>query len=249
MAGDGRVAELPTTTTTSKKFRCPRPATTSSSRPAAWSPQPRRQARDPTRSTAAPRAYFDNDALQSSNVPDELAGRRRHGRTRPITTSRSATTATTSAGRSGRTTRGSTTRTRIIWTCSWCATRGRARGRDEAEKPRREGELAGDEERPRQLPLLRWLQDQGQPQPRHDRHSVRRADRHLSPGQRVQRQSVPRPVEAGRRPRLLDRTCSTLGKLRVLQHRLRAEIRKADSTCRRAAVSRRRSRTDRFSRA
>ena len=47
------------------------------------------------------------------------------------------------------------------------APRRRAGRPDAAEEPEREGELAGDQEGHGQLPLLRRVQDQGRPQPRH----------------------------------------------------------------------------------
>ena len=51
------------------------------------------------------RGYFDNEAMESTNVPGRAARRRRDAGHCAITTSRSRTTATTSAGRSPRRTR------------------------------------------------------------------------------------------------------------------------------------------------
>ena len=64
------------------------------------------------------RGYFDNHAMESTNVPAELAATGVTPRPR-ITTSRSPTTASTSADRSCATRPGSTARTRCR-TCSWC---------------------------------------------------------------------------------------------------------------------------------
>ena len=168
-------------------------------------PEPRRQARHQRVPRRRPRLL-----RQRRDGVDQRAGRarghRRHAARPRITTSRSPTTASTSAGRSCATRRGSTAPTRCR-TCGWCGAPARW-STDQAEEPRREAELAGDEEGHGQLPLLRRLQDQGRPQPRRHRHPVRRADGDLPPGQRLHRLPAPRPVEVRRRPRRSARTCS-----------------------------------------
>ena len=169
------------------------------------------------------RGYFDNDAMEASNVPGGAAGQGRHARDRRSQRSRSRTTASSSAARSCATRRGSTARTRRR-TCSWCAARG-ASSTDAAQEPEPEGELAGDAEGHGQLPLLQRLQDQGQPQPRHGGHHLRRADRDVPPGQRLHRQPAARAVQDRRRPRHPAEHVPD-GEVRLLQHRLPADARR-----------------------
>ena len=106
-----------TTTTTSRRSRSRRPARTSSSRTGGMGLNLVVK-RGTNQFHGGVRGYFDNHAMESTNVPDELARRRRDAGDRRITTSRSPTTASTSAARSSRTRPGSTARTRCR-TCSW----------------------------------------------------------------------------------------------------------------------------------
>ena len=117
--GDRRVADAISTTTTSRKSRSRPPARTSSQPHRRHGPQPRRQARHQPVPRRRPRLL-----RQRRDGVDQRAGRARAppaSRTRRrITTSRSPTTASTSAARSCATRRGSTARTRSR-TCGWCA--------------------------------------------------------------------------------------------------------------------------------
>ena len=116
-------------------------------------------------------------------------------RRRRTTTSRSPTTASRSADRSCATTRGSTAPTRAQ-DIQLARRAGSVVDRTQLEESEREGELAGDREGHGQLPVFRRVQDQGQPQPRHVRHHLRRADRDVPPGQRLHGQPAARAVQA-----------------------------------------------------
>ena len=98
-------------------------------------------------------------------------------------------------------------------------------GSHRAEQPEPQGELAGDEERPLQLPVLRRLQDEGQPQPRHDGHHHQRAD-----GARCIRATRTRAADrtaCGRLPTIASSARTVrVGEIRVLQHRLPADARR-----------------------
>ena len=85
-----------------------------------------------------------------------------------------------------------------------------------------EAELAGEREGHGQLPVFRRLQDQGQPEPGHVGHHLRRADRDVPPGQRLQLQPAARPVQARRRSRHAPEPVPHR-EVRLLQHRLRAD--------------------------
>ena len=93
-----------------------------------------------------------------------------------------------------------------------------------AEQPESQAELAGDEEGSLQLPVFRRLQDEGQPQPRHDRHHQQRADGDAASGQRVHERQAARSLEVRRRSRRQLEPVR-VGKVRVLQHRLPADAR------------------------
>ena len=131
------------------------------------------------------RGYFDNDSLEASNVPAELAAEgvtpATGGSQRPDFGLRRRSRRTDGARQ------GLVLRLVLGAGRAPGAARRRAGRPDRAEESQREGELAGDAERHAQRPLLRRLQDQGQPQPRHRRHHFRRADRDFPSGQRVHR--------------------------------------------------------------
>ena len=139
------------------------------------------------------RGYFDNDAMESINVPDELAA--------------TGVTHETSDHNKQISDYGFDIGGPILRDKAWfygsysiqdvrlVRRAGALVDRTQLKNPDGEVELAGDQEGHGQLPLLRRLQDQGRPQPRHLGHPVRRADRDLPPGQRLHRQPAARPVE------------------------------------------------------
>ena len=152
------------------------------------------------------RGYFDNDAMESANVPDELraAGRDR-GHLRP---QQADLRLRLRPRRTDRPRQGVVLRLVLAAGRPAGAPRRRARRPHAAEEPEREAELAGDEEGHGQLPLLRRLQDQGRPQPRHRRHPVRRAD--ARPSTRTTPTPTCRSTACGRSPTIASsrRTCS-----------------------------------------
>ena len=124
---------------------------------------------------AAFRGYFGNDSLQASNVPGELAALgvdRRHRRSRQA-----------DLGLRLRIWRTDRLASRVVLRIvlepghpACLSHHARRRRSHRAEQPEPQTELAGDEEGSVQLPLLRRLQDEGQPQPGHDRHHQQRAN-------------------------------------------------------------------------
>jgi hypothetical protein len=131
------------------------------------------------------RGYFDNESMESSNVPAELAA--------------TGTTHATSDHNKQISDYGydiggpDPPRPRLVLQLvldpgrAARPARRRAGRPDAAEESRREVELAGDQEGHGQFPVLRRVQDQGRPQSRHLGDPVRRADRDVPPGQHLHR--------------------------------------------------------------
>ena len=151
--------------------------TTSRSRPAA-SGSTSSSSAAPISSAAGARGYFDNDSMESVERAGRAARASASRRRRRITTSRSRTTASTSADRSCATRRGSTARTRSR-TCSLVRRAGALVDRTQLKNPNVKVNWQATRQGHGQLPLLRRVQDQGRPQPRHAGHhcSTRRRRR------------------------------------------------------------------------
>ncbi len=157
------------------------------------------------------RGYFGADGLQASNVPGELIAL-------------GATDATADHVRQISIRRTDRLEPRVVlWIVFQPGHPPRlpddtgCGGSHRAEQPQPQVELPGDEERPRQLPVLRRLQDERQQESWHDGHHQQRADGALPSGQRVRQHQAARTLEdRGRSRHQLKQL--RLGEVRVLQH-------------------------------
>ena len=167
----------------------------------------------------AARGYFANDALEASNVPAEL---------QPTVTPADGGPQQADLGYRGGVRRAHPLESRLVLRVVFIPgyparpPRGRRDRRHDAEQSGSEGELAGQHERHAELRLFQRLEGQGLSQSGRPGHPVRRTDRHVSPGQRLHRLAVPRPVEDRGRPRHQPEPVSVRD-VRLLQHGQRAD--------------------------
>ena len=93
-------------------------------------------------------------------------------------------------------------------TCAWCGAPAQLIDRTQLKNPNVKVNWQATQEGQHQLPVSRRLQDQGRPQPRRQRHHLRRADRDVSPGQRLRGHR--RSTGCGRLPTITrsGRSCS-----------------------------------------
>ena len=138
------------------------------------------------------RGYYDDENLESDNVPDEL-------RSRGVTHETSDHNKQISDY--GFDLGGPILRQgMVLWQlldpgCAPGPTCRRAGRSHAAQESDGQDQLAGDQEGHGQLPLFRRPEDQGWPQPRRERHPVRRADGDVSPGQRLHGLPAARALE------------------------------------------------------